>query len=323
MNVLIVGAGAVGQVYGEHLQRGGAHVGVFVKHKYAGDARAGFTMHPVGRKPIEFKPDTVACDPEAVRAAGPWDQVWLCMSSPALRGWQAVGDVLEAAGPDATVICLQPGIEDMDFVADKIGGSERLVQGLITMISWHAPLPGQQVAPPGVAYWLPPGAAPPFAGEAARTKAVVAGLKAGGYAGRRRKDIRSQSAFGAATLLPLMAALEMADWSFKSLRAGSWLGVACRAGREGQAIAAARLKVGSSGFLLGLLTRPPVLRFVSWIAPGFCPFPLEVYLKEHFTKVGDQTRGHLESYLRLADTRALPAVALTELRDGLAGLDGG
>ena len=52
------------------------------------------------------------------------------------------------------------------------------------------------------------------------------------------------------------------------------------------------------------------------------PFPLEIYLKEHFTKVGDQTRSHLQSYLSLAADRELPCAALTELRDGLRTLDG-
>ena len=44
MRVLIVGAGAVGQVYGHHLQRGGAEVTFLVKPRYETDARAGFTL---------------------------------------------------------------------------------------------------------------------------------------------------------------------------------------------------------------------------------------------------------------------------------------
>ena len=38
MRALIVGAGAVGQVYGLHLQRGGAEVGFFVKERQAAQA---------------------------------------------------------------------------------------------------------------------------------------------------------------------------------------------------------------------------------------------------------------------------------------------
>lgn len=323
MKALVVGAGAVGQVYGLHLQRGGATVGVFVKDKHLAAAQAGFTLHPVRRAGTNFAPDSVLCDAQAVGEHGPWDQVWLCMSSPALRAWPAVGEVLSAAGPDATVICLQPGIEDMDFVADKLGGDERLVQGLITMISWHAPLPGQQVDPPGVAFWLPPGAAPPFAGAPARAKAVAESLAAGGYAARARKDIRGQSAFGSATLLPLMAGLELAGWTFSGLRAGRWLTVACRAGRQAHPIAAARLGRRGGGLLLRLLLQPWVLGLVSRIAPIVTPFPLEIYLREHFTKVGDQTRDHLDRYLQLAGDRRLRCDALAELRQGLTALDGG
>jgi 2-dehydropantoate 2-reductase len=47
------------------------------------------------------------------------------------------------------------------------------------------------------------------------------------------------------------------------------------------------------------------------------PFPLEVYLKTHFTKVGDQTLAHLRRYLDLGAERGLPTAHLRQLQDAL------
>ena len=41
LRVLLVGAGAVGQVYGYHLQKGGAQVAFFVRPKHRAEAEGG------------------------------------------------------------------------------------------------------------------------------------------------------------------------------------------------------------------------------------------------------------------------------------------
>ena len=46
LRLLIVGAGAVGQVYGYHLQRGGASVAFLVRPAYAEACRGGLTLYP-------------------------------------------------------------------------------------------------------------------------------------------------------------------------------------------------------------------------------------------------------------------------------------
>ena len=48
MNVLIVGAGAVGLVYGKHLQAGGATVSFLIKPKHRAQAEAGYALNPRG-----------------------------------------------------------------------------------------------------------------------------------------------------------------------------------------------------------------------------------------------------------------------------------
>ena len=48
MNILLVGAGAVGQVYGRHLARAGHQVTFFVKPRYAAELAAGLPLHRLG-----------------------------------------------------------------------------------------------------------------------------------------------------------------------------------------------------------------------------------------------------------------------------------
>ena len=45
MNVLIVGAGAVGQVYGYHLAKGGADVSFYIREQYAAELDRGFELY--------------------------------------------------------------------------------------------------------------------------------------------------------------------------------------------------------------------------------------------------------------------------------------
>ncbi len=147
MRILIVGAGAVGQVYGLYLQRAGAEVAVYVREKYRAGAEAGFTLYPLHRgtppQAERFLPSAVCARPEEATAAGPWDQLWLAVSSVAVRGgW--LGPLIEAAQP-RFVVGLQPGPEERDFLLQHIP-AERAVFGGIGMISYQAPLPGDPQA---------------------------------------------------------------------------------------------------------------------------------------------------------------------------------
>ena len=84
MRALIVGAGAVGQVYGYHLQQAGWEVGFLVRPKYAEAARSGFTLYPLNKphrgRPVRFEGLEVYDSAEAA-AEQSWDQVWLAVSS--------------------------------------------------------------------------------------------------------------------------------------------------------------------------------------------------------------------------------------------------
>ena len=113
MKVLIVGAGAVGQAYGYHLQRGGAEVAFFVRERYRAELSGGVVVYPLNRKdpwtPVGFADFGLHSEWTTV-AAETWDQVWLAVPSTGIRtGW--LPDMMAAIG-DAVVVALQPGLDD-------------------------------------------------------------------------------------------------------------------------------------------------------------------------------------------------------------------
>jgi ketopantoate reductase len=317
VRALIVGAGAVGQVYGRHLARGGAEVSFFVKAQHADAARKGFVLYALnrwrGRRVPERFEGYGVLTAAGEAAEREWDQVYLTVSSPALRGgW--LGE-LGRAIKRATVVVLQPGPDDRRFVARHLVDDDQVVQGIITVISYQAPLPEERRFPePGVAYWLPPLAASPLGGAPVRVAAVVAALKRGGLPARQVKDIAAAADFASALSMPLLAVLEAAGWSMAAARGR--LGLATRAAAESLAIAERR--AGRRAPLpLRLLLRPPILRPLLVLAPLVFPLDLERYLRFHFTKVGDQTREVLRGYLTSARDTSSPAEALAEVAAGI------
>lgn len=338
--VLVVGAGAVGQSYGHCLARGGAELTFLVKPKHAAEAARGFSVYPLNRpaarrgEPQRLAGFGVLTSPEevAARAAqAPWDAVWLCVSATALRGpW--LGPLLAATG-DATVVLLTPGLEDREHVlgameeaaVPRARAAARLVQGVITLLAFHAPLEGEAAGAdalgaraPGIAYWFPPRAKLPLAGESARVGALVAALRRGGCRARRDPGAARAGAMASALMMPYLAALEAAGWRFAAVRRSPDLVTAGRAGREALAVVAA--ETGARAPWSARLARPWVVRLVSRLANLFIPFDIEVFLRVHFTKVGDQTRFMLGRYAALASARGLPHAHLDALRARMDGL---
>jgi ketopantoate reductase len=311
VRVLVVGAGAVGQVYARHYQLGGAHVTFFVKEKYAAEARRGFDMYPLnkGRKGVRFEGFDVVTTAEEV-AARRFDQMMLTVASPALQGaW--LGELIAAAG-DATVVAMQPGLDDRARLVEAGARDDRLVQGLISLISYHAPLPGEtRFATPGMAYWFPPLAPSPFSGPPERVAAVIGALKRGGTPVKRHKDVGKVAGFPTAVMMPYLVALELGGWTMKGAVTSGTLPLGARAGRE--AIAVVRRVLGKPPFGLTMLTRPWVLRAGLFVAKPIIPLPLETYLEAHFTKVGDQTAQFMEGYIAKGRAAGLPVDTLAEL----------
>lgn len=316
MNILLVGAGAVGQAYGRHLQLGGARISFLVREQYAEACRAGLMLYPLNRpkttrwQPVPLERFGVLTSTEEV-AANTWEQVWLCISSTALQGpWLA--EFLKALG-NATLVFLQPGLLDRDIVLER-WPTERLVQGLIPLLSYQAPLPSEHVPQPGMAYFFPPLSSTPFTGPPARTQAVVDVLRAGGCRAKMSPHVRKQAAIGSAVLMPHVVALETAGWSLQALRKSPLLTLASLASHEAMMIAATY-----NGFpppVVRHVVHPLLTQLVLGLAPHVLPFNLEAYLRYHFTKVSAQTRAAITVYMELGAELGLSSISLERLLRG-------
>jgi 2-dehydropantoate 2-reductase len=317
MKALLIGAGAVGQVYGRHLHAGGADVSFFVKPKYADAAAQGFLLHHLGFTRTETARFQVPAltDLDQVRGQA-WDQVWICISATALRGpW--LPPFLEAIGRSATVVLLTPGLGDPDLLTGV--ARERVVQGMISMISYQAPLPGEDLEP-GVAYWLPPLSPSPFTGERSRARAVVQALRSGGCPAKVHPNAPLAASRGSSILMPHLVALEAAGWRFAEARRGPHLALAARASREALAVVAAETQTPVACVQKTLIAQPLTMKAVLLAAPWIVPLPLEAYLEYHFTKVGDQTELMLATYVEKGRAHGLPVANLAEQLALLIGL---
>ena len=301
MRALVVGAGAVGQVFAYHLAHGGADVSFLVKPKYVEQCRRGFTLYHLPRtEPVRFSAEIVT------EPAGVYDQIYVTVSSTALRSG-ALDDMLRATG-DASVIKLQPGLGDRDYLAVRIA-PDRIVDGSINFLAYHAPLPGEtRFAESGVAYWWFPGKCP-FSG--ARAEAVVAALRAGELPAKRVRDVPRQVAFPSAILGSFVGALEAAGWSFAKMRRDT-AGLGARA--AAQALRVVGHELGARPPLaMRLAARPFAFRAMLRVAPHFVPVDLQTYLHAHFTKVADQMHDGLRGYVERGQRAALDVGALEQL----------
>jgi 2-dehydropantoate 2-reductase len=332
--ILLVGAGAVGQAYGYHLRRGGAEVTFLVKEKYRAEAEAGFLLHrhrPFRRpKTFYFDDFDVISDPEDA-GKNRWDQVWLCIPSTALDGpW--LGELCGRIG-QATLVSLQPGVEDLERIA-RVYEPAKIVIGLITLIAYQAPLAGESLRP-GVAYLLPPmapipfgplpsspalGHEPPASPDISSYRALRAAeaLNRGGCPARVDLKTPQLAAFGTAAFVPTIAGLEVARWSLARLRKSPALEIATAAAKEAQSVLSLH-QATPIPLALSIARRPELLGTALSLAPRLTPFDLETYLEYHFTKVGQQTRQIVDSYIRLGEEHEFGTRALRVLRRLLAG----
>jgi ketopantoate reductase len=322
--VLIVGPGAVGQVYARHLQMAGVQVDLYARPATAKRLQPGFWMYPLHEKHrattgVHMGDMNVFSSPEDLVTI-PFDQVWLCVPSPALQG-EWLKEVLDAASPKS-VVNMTPGYRDEERLAQVYSGP--LVLGMIQFISYQSPLAhpqaGETTAPiekgpapknPGIAYWLPPLVKGSFGGDEHEAKATVRTLKKGRFLATFDRNIRQKSGLGSALLMPLIAALEKEDWRFKRLKRSPYLKLALQASREVTEAIASDLGVAPP--IWRKLLHPWVVTVVMVFAQRMMPFDIEVFLAYHFTKVSAQTTAMLATFQALAEQEGTPARALRQL----------
>ena len=312
--ILLVGAGAVGQVYGRHLSLGGADVTFYVREKYKAGLQEGMPVYPLNKQKVtqepqkfnDFKLMTTISEVESCD----FDQIWLCVPATALRGdW--VKPMLDASG-NAVIVSLVPGFEERALLLKHVPES-RLVCGMITLISYQAPLPNEPCHSPGMAYWFPPATPAYFSGPAPVVTAIVNLLKKGGQPAAKHRDVSAMGSSGTAILMPLLLGLEREAWSFKQFTSTQALKDSLRAIQETLRIAAEQSNQGIPVWRHVLV--PSLFKTILWLGERVLPLPLETYLKYHFTKVGAQTRLFIDAYINLGKDRDLPTGNLIKLRE--------
>lgn len=308
--IVVVGAGAVGSVYAFHLSRMGAEVSFYVRPKRRDEAAAGTALRHVSifgrRRASRFVPSSVVTSAEEVAALAP-DEIWVATDTEALEGdW--LGPVL-AAAPSATVVCLQPGARAGEIFRAHVP-NERLVFGLIGMISWKSPLDGstdpREAGPPAYSVFLDTSR---FSGP--RAAAIVERLRAGGCPAKLDGNAPWVVARSTAMLIPLIAALEVTGWSLRRFAGSDVVPVGVGAVNEMIAVAAKERSMRVP--LLSRLVPAFLLRLGARILPWVAPFDVETYLRVHFTKVGEQTTSLLREAIAGAKKLAFPHARLDVL----------
>ena len=297
MKALVVGAGAVGQVYGRALVRAGAEVTYLVKPRHEEAARRGFVLHPwnEGRSAVPFRNFRVVVAPEPGH-----DVVLLAMSSTGLRAPGFVPDLAARIGA-ATVVTLQPDIDDAELVYAHVP-AERVVTGLIAFLAY--------LEPPGVAVWFPPLGTSALSGPRARPIARL--LSAGGLPCRVVRDAVTTRALGGAVLGTIVTALEATGWDRRALGRDRAVRVlACRAAREAVTIAARRRGVRPP--LLVHALGPFTLRLGLAVFARLAPFDISAFFRTHYSKIFDQHKLMAAAELAQAQALGIPTPALEAL----------
>ncbi len=324
MKVLIVGCGAVGQVFGLALQKAGVELGCYdrpavVERLKQALEHGGMPLFQIsnsrGRVARAHRLENyqVLTDVAECQRFKP-DQIWLAIPSTVYyTAW--FQEFLEQI-PSERVVCFAPEGRRKEFFPEV--PRDRLVFGGITFMAWQGDLEGGGGRPEGVNFWQPPLLGIPLTGTQKGCREVEQLLKKGGFQAAVGKQDSPMQASVTAVMEAFVAGLELAGWSLGSFRKNHWLGRAAGASRE--AVLSQLSRTGMiTRALLGMLFSTPVFRLATFCLPRLVPFDLEKYLKFHYLKTRDQTLNLLEIFARDGEKRGLPAKNIRLLLEGLLG----
>ncbi len=309
-NILLIGAGAVGQCYGFHLARAGHHITYVVRPQYVDALSSGLDVRCLsgsarGRHHFHsFGVETA----ETLSRVG-WDFVFICVSSTALRRSRIPELCAELLG--ATIVVLQPGLGDAEYVRER-APSATILRGLIGVVSYleSSPTDSQQRS---MTWWFPPLTKTLFSGERSAASEVARMLSDGACPAGMTDDVGKITALGSGFLVPTMASLELEQWSLSALASSERLSRTCQVIRDVTRL----LRPGYRRWLIAPLTWTPITRVIIRMAPWLVPFDLDAMLRIHFTKVGDQTRDMLREFRVQASEMSQPSPELIRLCDEL------
>jgi hypothetical protein len=321
MKVLMVGCGAVGQVFSLCLQKGGVELGLFDQPATVARLKQALEqgglplfqisyLHRRDPRPHRLKDYRVVADVTECQRFKP-DQIWFTIPSPVYYSdW--FREFLERV-PSERVVCFVPEGARPEFFPP--GSRERLVFAGTTFMAWQGGPQGGGGQPEGVNFWLPP-LGIPLVGTEKACREVAQVLKKAGF----RVTVGKQDSPGQASVTALMTAfvagLELSGWSLGAYRTSPWLKRAARGSRE-----MVLSQLSSTGIftkaLLGILLSSPGFTLATFFLPLLCPFDLEIYLKFHYRKTRDQTLTLLDVFAGDAKRRGLPVENTRLLLQGL------
>jgi hypothetical protein len=323
MKVLIVGCGAVGQVWGFFLQEAGVELGLYDRPAVAQKLsealkQGGLPLFQVAgshrRDPVAHRLERyrVIADEMEARQFAP-DQIWFTVPSPAYyTGW--FREFLKEV-PSKRVVCFIPEGGRPEFMPE--GDAERMVFGGTAFMAWQGGPEAGGGRAGGVNFWRPP-LGIPLAGTKEGCRDVGLILKKAGFGYTAAgADSRAQSATTAA-MTAFVAGLELSGWSLREYRRSPWLARAAGACREailGQLPGAGGLQRA----LLGESILAAAFHFVAIFLPLLTPFELEKYLRFHYTKTREQSLGLLELFIKDGQARNMPVGKIRMLLRALRG----
>lgn len=299
-SVLVVGAGAVGQVFAARFKACGARVELLVRAAHADSAAQVHTLTTLrtARSPLRqrWQADRVHVDSSSLTTA--FDLVIVTVPSSALSSsWL---QPLCARTGNALVLALQPDLADHAVYVDASLPRARLVGGQTAFVAFADDA--------SVSWWAPPGAALTVGGPSARQAQAL--LHAAGWRVRAAPDFDRLVAVTTAIVTTWTAALAATDFSFARLR-GRTLQQAATATAE--ALQVISCDHGPTPLPFQLATSSVLARVALWLAPHVVPFALERYVATHFTKVAAQQRLLVERLVSQAARHQIDVPALLAL----------
>jgi hypothetical protein len=325
MKVLIVGCGAVGQVFGVSLQKAGVELGLYdrpatlvkLEQALVDEGLPLFQVRRRGRAPLahRLKNYQVIADPVAARRFGP-DQIWFTVPSPVYYSEWFKEFLREV--PSRRVVCFVPEGGRPEFFPE--GDPDRLVFGGTTFMAWQGGPEAGGGQPGGVNFWLPPMAIP-LMGAKEACREVGQPLQQAGFKVTLGKPDSPQQACVTAVITAFMAGLELSGWSLAAFRKGPWLTQA--AGASSQAVLSQLPVAGIfTKALLGVPVLSVGLYLAAFLMPVLVPFDLEKYLKFHYLKTRLQTLALLELFAADGMKRNLPVETIRRLQQQLIATPG-
>jgi hypothetical protein len=330
MELLIIGAGAVGSTYGYLASRqvpgAGAKVTYLIKLKHRSDLIGGIQLYWwKGRKAasIHFTDYSLIDEVKELRSKK-FDAVLITLPSDKLRadGWfEGFFKDFNIGSPEGKIWSLQGGLTDQNFLREKMGAANadaRLVKGSIPIMGYLAPLPGEPFEKPGYAFYTPPTSKAPWASKNASAAEAAAKLFDSGGLPSKVVPLtpKSTELLPESLLRSVVAGLERSEWSFDRLLNGENIYLVTGGMREMMTIGAKSQKTEDPGakWWGKFGSTPFAVRTAIRLVKKIVPFDFEAFMRVHFTKVDGQMHLTLDEQIEYGKKNGISTTNLVLLR---------